>query len=45
MKSLLTRGRIPFLVLLVAATAWLGFHAAHVGVERNNESLKTRDRG
>jgi len=45
MKSLLTRGRIPFLVLLLAATAWLGLHAARVGVETNNESLNTSEPG
>lgn len=43
MTWLLTRGRIPFLCVLLAVTAWLGFHAAQVDVERNNESLNARD--
>ncbi|MBS1104618.1 MAG: hypothetical protein H6Q91_120 [Deltaproteobacteria bacterium] len=45
MKLLLTRGRIPFLALLLAATAWLALHAARVGVESNNESLNTHEPG
>jgi predicted RND superfamily exporter protein len=43
MAWLLTRGRVPYLFFLLGITAWLGFHAAHVGVERNNESLNARD--
>jgi hypothetical protein len=33
--------RIPLLALCVAVTAWLGVHAANVGVEHDNESLRT----
>jgi hypothetical protein len=43
MTWLLTRGRIAFLALLLATTAWFGLHASRVGVETNNESLNTRD--
>lgn len=43
MEWLLTRGRIPFLCAVVALTVWLGFNAAQVDVERNNESLNARD--
>ena len=43
MRWLLTRGRLPFLAALLAATAWFALHAARVGVESNNESLNTRD--
>ncbi len=39
MHWLLTRGRFPFLALLLAATAFLALHAAQLGVETNNESL------
>lgn len=43
MTWLLTRGRIAFLALLLATTAWFALHASRVGVETNNESLNTRD--
>ncbi len=45
MTWLLTRGRGPFLCVLLALTVWLGFNAAQVGVERNNESLNSREPG
>jgi predicted RND superfamily exporter protein len=40
---LLTRGRVPYLCALLAATAWLGSLAAHVGIETTNASLDSRD--
>jgi hypothetical protein len=43
MTWLLTKGRVPYLVVLAMLTAWLLSEAAQVGVERNNESLNTRD--
>jgi predicted RND superfamily exporter protein len=43
MGWLLTRGRIPYLAVLAVLTAWFGWHAARLGVERDNESLNTRD--
>jgi predicted RND superfamily exporter protein len=43
MTWLLTRGRVPFLCALVAATAWLGWLAAGVDVETTNASLESRD--
>ncbi|HEY8153553.1 MAG TPA: MMPL family transporter [Myxococcota bacterium] len=43
MAWLLTRGRVPFLCLLLALTAFFGLHAARIDVERNNESLNTRE--
>jgi len=43
MTWLLTRGRVPFLCALLALTACFGLQAAQIGVERNNESLNTRD--
>lgn len=43
MGWLLTRGRIPYLCLVACTTAWLGFHATCVDIERNNESLNARD--
>jgi len=43
MTWLLTRGRLPFLALVLAATAFFGLHAAQVGVETNNESLSASD--
>jgi predicted RND superfamily exporter protein len=43
MRWLLTRGRAPFLAALAALTAFFAFHAAQIRVERNNESLNTRE--
>lgn len=43
MDWLLTRGRWPFLLLVLAATAFFALHASRVGVETNNESLTVRD--
>jgi predicted RND superfamily exporter protein len=43
MTWLLTRGRVPFLCALLAATAWLGWLAAGVGIETTNASLDSRD--
>lgn len=43
MTWLLTRGRVPFLCGFLALTAFLTFHAARVPVERNNESLNSRE--
>jgi predicted RND superfamily exporter protein len=42
MTWLLTRGRVPFLCGLLALTAFFAFHAARLPVERNNESLNSR---
>jgi predicted RND superfamily exporter protein len=43
MSWLLTRGRLPFLCALLALTVFLALHAARIRVERNNESLNTRE--
>ncbi len=43
MRWLLTRGRFPTLAVIAVLTAWLGWHAARVGVERDNASLNTQD--
>jgi len=43
MTWLLTRGRVPFLCALLALTAFFGFHASQIEVERNNESLNSRE--
>ncbi|HYC00255.1 MAG TPA: MMPL family transporter [Candidatus Limnocylindrales bacterium] len=43
MRWLLTRGRFPFLALLAAVVAFFGFHAARVGIEKDNQSLNTRN--
>jgi predicted RND superfamily exporter protein len=43
MRFLLTRGRIPYLVLLALIVLWCVLEASRVGVERNNESLVARD--
>jgi hypothetical protein len=43
MTWLLTRGRVPYLCALLAATAWLGALAARVAVETTNASLDSRD--
>jgi predicted RND superfamily exporter protein len=43
MTWLLTRGRVPYLCALLAATAWLGWLAAGVGIETTNASLESRD--
>jgi hypothetical protein len=43
MTWLLTRGRVPYLCALLALTAFFGFHAARIPVERNNESLNSRE--
>ena len=43
MTWLLTRGRVPFLCVLLALTAFFALHAARIGVETNNESLNTRE--
>jgi predicted RND superfamily exporter protein len=43
MQWLLTRGRIPYLLLVLAVAGWSGFQAAQVGTEKNNESLNTQD--
>jgi hypothetical protein len=40
---LLTRGRSAFLFALLALSGFFAYHAAGVGVEKNNESLNTRD--
>jgi len=43
MNWLLTSGRIPFILLLAAVTAWFAFQAAKVGVEKTNASLMAHD--
>lgn len=43
MTFLLTRGRIPYLLLLALLVPWSAWQASRVGVERNNESLVARD--
>lgn len=43
MHWLLTKGRYPFLLLVAVAGAWLGSLAGRVDVEKNNESLISRD--
>lgn len=43
MSWLLTRGRVVYLVALLLVTAWLGVHAAQVGLEHDNESLTADD--
>ena len=43
MRWLLTRGRVPFLLLLTLLTAWFALQASRVGVEQNNESLNADD--
>lgn len=43
MRWLLTRGRVPFLAVIGIVTGILAWHAAHLGVERNNESINARD--
>ena len=43
MTWLLTRGRVPFLCVLLALTAFFAFHAAQIDVETNNESLNTQE--
>jgi predicted RND superfamily exporter protein len=43
MGWLLSRGRWPFLALVLAATAFFLLHASRVGIETNNESLTARD--
>ena len=43
MTWLLTRGRLPYLCALLAATAWLGSLAARVGVESGEASLDSSD--
>lgn len=40
---LLGRGRVPVLTLIAALSVFFAFHAARLGVERNNESLQTED--
>ena len=42
MTWLLTRGRVPFLCVLLALTAFFAVHAAQITVETNNESLNTQ---
>ena len=43
MTLLLTRGRVPYLLLLALLVPWCIWQASRVGVERNNESLVARD--
>jgi hypothetical protein len=43
LRWLLTRGRVPYLAVLLAATAFFAWRAALVGVDTSNESLNTRD--
>jgi len=43
--ALLRRFGVPLLVLVALATAWFAVHAARVGVEHDNESLRTTDAG
>jgi predicted RND superfamily exporter protein len=40
---LLTRGRIPYLIVLALLVPWCILQASRVGVERDNESLVARD--
>jgi len=40
---LLTRGRVPFLCLLLALTLFFAYHAVQIDVETNNESLNTQE--
>jgi predicted RND superfamily exporter protein len=42
-RLLLTRGRIPYLLLLALVAPWCALQASRVGVERDNESLVARD--
>lgn len=41
--DLVRRLRLPVLAIALAVTAWLGAHAARVGVEHDNESLRSTD--
>ncbi|HYC53574.1 MAG TPA: MMPL family transporter [Candidatus Binatia bacterium] len=43
MRWLLTRGRFPYLAVLALVVAFFAFHAARVGVEKDNQSLNTRN--
>jgi hypothetical protein len=43
MKWLLTKGRLPFLGLLLLASVLLGYRAIEVEVEISNESMNARD--
>jgi uncharacterized protein len=43
--DLLRRFSIPIVVVAGAITAWLGFHAANIGIEHDNASLRTTDLG
>ena len=43
--ELLRRFGVPCLVLAAALTAWLGTFAARVGIEHDNESLRSTDAG
>jgi predicted RND superfamily exporter protein len=41
--ALLRRLSLPIFVVAGALTAWLGFHAATIGIEHDNASLRTTD--
>jgi predicted RND superfamily exporter protein len=41
--ALLRRLSVPILLVAGALTAWLGFHAANIGIEHDNASLRTTD--
>jgi hypothetical protein len=43
MRWLLSRGRWPYLIVVGVLTAWLGWHAARLGIEQDNASLNTQD--
>ena len=42
-RWLLTKGRLPYLVLLALWTGWLGWNAAQVGVDADSKALNTRE--
>ncbi len=42
-SALIARLRIPCLAIALALTAWLAVHASRVGVEHDNESLRSTD--
>jgi len=43
--DLLRRLSLPILLVAGVLTAWLGFHAAQIGIEHDNASLRTTDPG
>jgi predicted RND superfamily exporter protein len=43
MQWLLSRGRVPFVIAVALATAWLAWHASQVGIETSNASLDSRE--